>query len=172
MMVNRLSTAGFLALAALLLSQVLLLGDGTLALRNAHASCLAAHAGRDGNGLCCNPEGGTVCASGPLGLAGCSGPLPYQCSCDQAGPNTFCQVLLQEPRKHDVCQAPTDDPEESNCALTQTHCWTWLEGDCDHDGGPFSILGLCWTCGCKVHEGALPQPEGARNVCVPGSNGC
>lgn len=129
---------------------------------------LALLVGRDGNGKCCKVGGGGICETAPV-VSGCSAPLPWQCYCND--PGHYCQVVWDDPNKHDTCES-TGDATEPHCSLWSTYCWTWKAGQCDDDGGPWSWGGFCTTCGCKAGANEQPQPVGERRLCVSGSTGC
>lgn len=130
---------------------------------------LGALVGRDGNGLCCAIEQGSICEVTPV-VSGCSAPLPWQCYCSD--PGHYCQVVSVAPKKHDLCQAVTGDTTESWCSLTQMFCWFWKPGTCDNDAGPWSWGGFCFTCGCAVDPEETLRGEGSRWTCLPQSKNC
>lgn len=140
-------------------------------LMQAHPSVAQSALGRD-DARCCRVEGGVLCDANPV-LPPCPGGYPWPCRCQDGVQGRTCEVMHDPPKKHDICEIVPDDPvPPPTCSTVATYCYTVKVGTCDHDGGPWSWGGFCWTCGCKVPEEATPQTRGSRNVCTAGSASC
>jgi hypothetical protein len=136
-------------------------------LEHAGSACLRSAAG-SGNGLCCIVEGGAYCFDS--WNIRCQAPLPYECDC--TCPGSACNKVVQHAKKHDLCVEPSDPIPEANCTTVDTFCFLSQPGTCDSDGGPWSWLGFCFTCGCVPKDDAETELQLTRRVCAAGSTGC
>ena len=98
---------GLVAFGALAVSVLAWSGLSTDSLQPASSSFLGRIAGT-GNGLCCNPTGGGACVGG-LGGAGCATTDYSQCDCSLHG--GACWMVDEQPRLHEICTTPTNDPD-------------------------------------------------------------
>jgi hypothetical protein len=137
----------------------------------AHRAVAQSALGRE-DARCCRIESGASCDANPV-LSGCPAGLPYPCNCNAGVPGAFCEVMDTPPKKHDVCEIVPNDPvPPPTCSTVATYCYTVYEGVCDHDAGPWSWGGFCWTCGCLLPADPTPKIRGSRNVCAAGSTSC
>lgn len=124
--------------------------------------------------LCCMREQGAVCNPSPQ-TAACVPSGLYHCSC--ADHQQLCYRIHTPPRKHDLCVLPVNEPPHPlHCSYhTGPHdddwCYEIEVGFCDDDGGPWSWLGFCWTCGCNYTNARIEQ-IGRRNLCSAASSPC
>jgi hypothetical protein len=81
------------------------------------------------------------------------------------------------PRRHDLCVLPVNEPAHPlHCsyqsgAHPDDWCYEIEVGVCDHNGGPWSWSGLCWTCGCDYSHSRIDQ-IGMRTLCSDASTPC